>query len=335
MNQAMMDLVLATPDQLRWGLDVAPPEVAASRDVLVLGMGGSAMAGRVAAQAAAAGGARVAVHQGYGLPAWVEDFRPLVLAVSYSGNTEETLSGLAEARRLGLAVASVASGGQVAGLAASHGEPYLPVPGGLQPRAALGYQVGAVLRVLEGAGAAAGVDEALAEAAGEVEELLGDGAGAGYRLGTDLADALTDRIPVMVGATGPAALAAVRWVRQVNENAKRAAFSEEVPEMNHNALEAWATPGAEPGSLGVVALRDPAGVARNEQRLDLTLRTLGSRVPVLGEVRATGAGALARIMSLIAVGDVTSVALADLAGVDATPVEVLEGFKRSLAEMGT
>ncbi len=335
MTQPMMDLVLAAPDQLRWGLDVAVPDVAPSRDILILGMGGSAMAGRVAALAVSEGGARVTIHQGYGLPAWATQARPLVLAVSYSGNTEETLSGLAEAGDLGLEVAAVASGGRIGDNAAAHGHPFLTVPGGIQPRAALGYQVGAVLRLLEGAGAVSGVDGILSEAAAVVEESLGGGEGAGYLLGVDLAAALGDRIPIVIGGAGPAGLAAVRWVRQINENAKRVASSEEVPEMNHNALEAWATPGSEPGRLGVVALRDPAGNARNEERITLTLRTLGERVPLAGEVLASGTGVLARTMSLIAVGDVTSVALADAAGVDATPVEVLEGFKRSLPAMGT
>lgn len=328
----MKDLVLQVPDQLRWGVDVAIPDVAAADHIVLLGMGGSAMAARVGALIAAAGPTVVEVRQGYDLPAWAATQRPLVVAVSYSGSTEETLSGFGAAIDLGLPVAAVSSGGAVSELVADVGGAHVAVPGGMQPRAALGFQVGAVLRVLEGAGAVSDVPGSLTAAADVVEMSLGGGSGAGWALGADLADALRNRIPIIVGGSGPGALAAGRWMTQINENTKRAAFALEAPELNHNALEAWATPGREPGPMGVIALRDGGGHPRNERRLDLTVERLGERIPLVGEVSAVGEGLLERIWSLMVVGDVASVVLADHLGVDAMPVDVLQDFKIALRE---
>ncbi|NIR59854.1 MAG: hypothetical protein GWO02_10165, partial [Gammaproteobacteria bacterium] len=104
------------------------------------------------------------------------------------------------------------------------------------------------------------------------------GAGAGYRLGEDLGGALVDRIPIVIGASGPPAVAATRWVAQINENAKRVAIAAEIPEANHNALEAWAASTSEPGRFGVVSLTDQRGDARNERRVPLSAGLLAGAV---------------------------------------------------------
>lgn len=332
MTGEMMRLVLDAPDQLRWGTELPRPQMASADHVVLLGMGGSAMAARAAALLASPGPAVVVVHQGYGLPAWAAARHSLVVVVSYSGNTEETLSGFEEALASGLQVAAISSGGRVAELAAETDTPWVEVPGGMQPRAAVGYQLGAAASVLHGADVVDDPAPALAEAADVAATLLGDGGGPGFGLGSDLAEALLDRIPLVIGGAGPAALAAGRWMTQINENAKRVAFAGEVPEMSHNTLEALAAPGGEPGRIGVVALSDPGGHPRNERRLRLIVQRLGGEVDLVGEVAAQGEGLLARLWSLISVGDVASVVMAELAGVDPTPVEVLEEFKIALRE---
>ena len=100
--------------------------------------------------------------------------------------------------------------------------------------------------------------------------------------------------------------------------------------MNHNLFEALAGTVPEPGRLGIVGLLDPAGSSANDRRIRLTLDRLGPEVDRSGEVVAQGAGALERVFSLIAVGDVASVALAERLGVDPVAVDALEAFKRSL-----
>ena len=328
----MGKLVLATPAQLAWGRTVTPPPLAPARHIVLLAMGGSAMAARAAALAAAGSHAVVTVHQGYGLPPWAVATRALVVAISYSGATAEVLSGVHAAVAANLPLVAVSSGGRLAEIAAACPAPHVAIPAGLPPRAALGYQVAAAVQIL---GAAEAVDEpetALDEAADVVDRLLGGGSGPACTLGADIAAALEERVPIVIGASGPGSLAAGRWATQVEENAKRMAVALEVPEANHNAMEAWAAGAADPGSYGLVTLFDPSGDRRNQHRLDLTGRWVTGRFAAAGEVRAQGAGPLARLFSLAVVGDIASLTMAEHSGVDPMPVDALENFKQALRE---
>jgi glucose/mannose-6-phosphate isomerase len=330
---SMMDRVLETPDQLRWGIEIEVPEAPAATDVILLGMGGSGMAARIGKLVADGAGVPTHVHQGYGLPGWVAGRKPLVLAVSYSGTTEETLSGVERAVDLELPLAVVAAGGRLREVAADRGAPHVEVPDGMMPRAALGYQAAAVLRLLHAAAAVPDPRPALDEAADVASELLGAGDGAGASLGADLAEGIDGKLAIIYGGQGPGSLAASRWKAQINENAKMPAYANEIPELNHNEIEGWGTLRDLGGrSVALVALRDPQGPARVLRRTDLTLEILADRVAIAGTVIAQGTSVLARLFSLIAVGDVASVALAHRAGVDPTPIPVLEDFKRRLKE---
>lgn len=330
---SMMDLVLDAPDQLRWGATIDVAEVPAASDVILIGMGGSGMAARVGKLLADERGAPAHVYQGYGLPLWVADRKPLVVAVSYSGNTEETLSGVERAIDLDLPLAVVAAGGRLGALAAERGAPFVQVPDGMMPRAALGYQAGGVVRLLHAAGLIPDPRHGLDEAAGEVETLLGDGSGAGARLGHDLAEALDRRITIIYAGQGAGALAASRWKAQINENAKMPAFSSVIPELNHNEIEGWGSlRDLGHRSIGLVMLRDPANHERVRRRIELTMDVVADRVAIAGTVVAQGTSVLARLFTLVAVGDVTSVAMAERAGVDPTPIPVLEDFKNRLKE---
>lgn len=331
-TSAMGKLVLETPAQLRWAEDLEAPRLAAADHVVLLGMGGSAMAARAAATTTTVGHAVVHVHQSYGLPGWAAARGALVVAVSYSGNTAEVLSGVRAAVEANLPLVAISSGGKLVDIAAACPAPYLSIPSGLPPRAALGYQVGAVMRVLERAGVVEEATAALEEAASVVDAVLGEGSGPAYALAGDIADRLDDLVPVIIGGSGPGAMAAGRWMAQVHENAKRMAFSVEIPEASHNALEAWAAQAAEPGRFGIVTLFDPPGDRRNEERLRLMGEWLGGDTIPAGEVRSQGFGPLARLFSLAIVGDVVSVAMADDAGVDAMSVDALESFKEALRE---
>lgn len=328
----MMESVLGLPQQLEWGEDVTVGELPRNRPLILLGMGGSAMAATVGMLTARSPQPMV-VHRTYGLPTWAATTDPLVIAVSYSGNTEEVLSGVEEALGLGLDVAAVATGGGLAATAAVHGFPLVTVPAGMQPRAGVGYQTSAVVRVLEAAGVVEDAREQLDEAASVLSALLGDGSGAAVGLGRDIAVALEGRIPVIYGGAGIGALAAYRWKTQVNENAKAPAYASEIPELDHNELEGWTGAGELAArGIGIVYLRDGNDHPRVVRRMDLTERILDTLAPRAGSVHSQGAGPLARFFSLAVVGDVASVALAEAAGVDPTPVPTLERFKVMLRE---
>jgi len=327
----MIEHVYATGDQLRWAASVALPPLPSGRQVVLAGMGGSGMAARVAALTVP--DVAVTLEHGYELPGWAAAQRPVVVAVSYSGNTEETLSVVADAVDLGLPIVGVTTGGELAAVAAGAGFDVLGIPGGLQPRAALAFQAGAVTRILAGIAGAPDPAPGLAATAGLVDELLGDGRGAAASLGRDLAEGLVGRIAVVYGGRGLASVAAARWKAQINENAKMPAFASEVPELDHNELEGWgARPELGRRTVGLILLRDPAGDPRIDARMRLTSEVLEATVTQVGEVVSQGDSTLDRFFSLAVVGDVASVALADAVGVDATPVALLEDFKRRLKE---
>ncbi|NIA24128.1 MAG: bifunctional phosphoglucose/phosphomannose isomerase [Gammaproteobacteria bacterium] len=325
-----METMLASlPEQYRWAADLTTPSLPAATGALVCGMGGSGIAGDVAA--AVAGEAPVFAHKSYGIPGWAERLSPLVVAVSYSGNTEETLSGVEAAERAGLAIAAVSSGGVLSRLAREHDWPLVEVPGGLQPRAAFGYLTGAVMRILEGAGLVEGTG--LTEAAIVTDELLGaDLDGPGRHLADDLAEGLAGRITLIVGS-GPAAVAAYRWKTQINENAKAPAFTTTIPETDHNEIVGWSALGSVlRRTVGVIALRDPHEPSRVAARFDPTLGRLAEGAGIVGEVWAQGEHPLARMASLSAIGDMVSLRLARNAAVDPVPVEAIEILKQELGE---
>ena len=325
----MRELIAELPHQLRWAAEMAPPDVPFAEEALIVGMGGSGVAGDVAAVFAAAHGRRVAVHKSYGLPGWAAAARPLVIGVSHSGNTEETLSAVEATITEGLPVATTSTGGALVDLAGEYGIAHVLIPEGPQPRAAMGQLSGAVLRLLESAGVIGATATGLLEAAEVVEGLL---AGKAQQEAEAIADALSGRITVVYGATGIAATAAGRWKTQINENSKAPAYWSAFPELNHNELVGWtAHPRLGADAVGVVFLSDAGDDDRIGRRARLT-RELMDGVAIAGEVTAQGEGVLARLFSLVVVGDLVSVALAEKAGVDPMPVEVIEELKKRLAE---
>ncbi len=329
----MREAIAQLPDQLRWAARLAVPEVPAAEEAVVCGMGGSAMAGDVAAAIAVQAGRRVHVHRSYGVPLWVAASGALVVVVSHSGDTEEALSSYDAAGEAGLDRVVVATGGQLVARAEADRAPLVQSPPAPQPRAAVGSLAGSVLRILEAAGMVPPMTGDLQEAAEVVERLLGDGSGAAVALAADLAEALERRIAVVYGGDGVGKVAARRWKTQINENAKSMAFWAELPELDHNEVEGWSSlPELARERVGLVFLHDSAEHPRISRRMQVTTEILGSRVGIAGEVHAQGEGALARIFSLILVGDLVSVAMAERAGVDAMPVEVISEFKERLAQ---
>jgi glucose/mannose-6-phosphate isomerase len=326
----MREAIAGLPDQLRWAAEVDAPTVEGASEILVCGMGGSAISGDYLAALTAETGKRVTTHRGYGLPRWSPHVRPLVLAVSYSGDTEETLSAIDRAAEWGLPVGVVASGGELIRRAREAGWPAIVVPPGHQPRAALGYLLGGAARLAACAGVLPGIIDELLEAAEVVAGLLDTGAAPS--LARDLAGVLDGRIPVVYGAVGPTAPVAMRWKTQINENGKWPAWWSLLPEADHNEVVGWAARPDLSRRVGLVALRDRLETPETARRFEATMEVTAADVDWVGEVWSQGESTLARMMSLTVVGDLVSVELAESAGVDPTPVEVIERLKRLLKE---
>lgn len=298
--------------------------------VVLCGMGGSAVGGDVVKGLYADRlGVPIEVVRGPVLPAFAET-RTLVVCTSYSGNTAETLAAFEEAVGRGCRVVAVTSGGEMALRAEEAEVPVVPVPGGMQPRAALGHLMMGLLGALEAMELIPALADELAEATDVLEQLAqGLGPDAADSPAKDLARQLLGTTPVVWGAEGLAAVAAMRWKTQLNENAKVPAWWSAMSELDHNEVAAWLD-GAGAGYT-IVALRDDdegPGIAPRFPLSAAIVRDAGAKVV---EVPAQGHADLARFLSLVFIGDLVSVYLAVLRGVDPTPVDAIMRLKRELA----
>ncbi len=314
--------------QLRWGADLAlEPVKTKERELLVCGMGGSGISGDFLQAVAAAEGWRTTVHKNYGLPRWAANLRPSVVVVSYSGNTAETLSAWKSARDLGLWVTAITSGGELAERAALAGHQLVLIPGGYQPRSALGFGLSALLRVADQAGIIEDCTPALEEAA-QIADSLSGPKGEGMGLASELAAAMGGRMVGIYGSAPLTRVAAYRWKTQTNENAKRSAFIGVLPEATHNEIVGWDLPqGLARRRVGIIALRDSdehPGVSRGFELLE---RLTADRVTWVGGVWTQGISPLARLISLVSMGDLFSWELARRSGADPMTVKLIDRLK--------
>jgi glucose/mannose-6-phosphate isomerase len=308
----------------------APPRIG---NVIVCGMGGSAIAGDVI-RAATADSLRVPlmVCRDYCLPKFI-DSSTLVFASSYSGNTEETISAYMQARGANASIVCLTSGGKLASLAQSHRHPVIPLPAGLPPRAALGHSAVRLLGALSVLGLVPDMTETLRET---VELLIRLAARYGIEVpehnnwAKTIARSLRGRLVAVYASSASLEPAAVRWRGQMEENAKNLAFHHLLPEMNHNELVGWQLPDQALQQIGVVLLRDRGDHPQMQRRFDFTKEIVSRKTSVVHEVWSEGQSLLARIFSVIYLGDFVSLYLACLNSVDPTPVSVIEALKKRL-----
>jgi glucose/mannose-6-phosphate isomerase len=301
--------------------------------VVVCAMGGSAIgADVVRACVVDTLRAPFEVVRGYELPAWVSS-RTLVVGVSHSGDTEETLSCVRGALARECRVVAVTSGGELAALARERSLPLVVVPGDLQPRASLGHLVAPLGALLERIdlteGFAAQIDEAASVVRGLASE-LDPAVPEAENLAKRLARRLWGHTVLIYGAA-LAASAARRWKGQVNENANAPAFFAELPEANHNEFSSWTAAARVSRGLHVVFLEDRLAPERLRRRVALTQELVACYVAGVDVVESRGESPLARVLSLATVGDHTSLYLALLYGVDPAAVEAITWLKRRMA----
>ena len=314
--------------QLRWGADLLFDSLDGRvGEVLVCGMGGSGITGDFLRAVAETEGRRCSVHKHYGLPGWASAHRPAVVVVSYSGNTAEALSSWEAAHQLDLTVSVITSGGSLAEKAALAGDRVVMVPAGYQPRAALGFGLSALLRVAAHLGLIADPRPDLEEAA-EIADLISGPKGEGASLASDLAEGLEHRLVGVYGSQPLTATAAYRWKTQINENSKRPASWGVLPEATHNEIVGWDFPqGLAHRRVGIVALRDQTEHEDVSRRFQLLETLTSGRVEWVGEVWSQGQSPLARLISLVAMGDLVSLELARRAGADPMAVELIDRLK--------
>ncbi len=334
----MVGTVSAFPQQIRDALRIAseaefPRELSGARCIVAAGLGGSAIGGDVVRELAS-GELEVpmVVARDYDLPAFVDE-DALVFLSSYSGNTEETLSAYRVAGERNARRVCITSGGRLADLAGRDGVPLVAIPPGLPPRTALGYLFVPIMVALAELGyvsdRALAFDEAV-QVLRDLASVLGPESPVPLNPAKRLALAMRGKIPIIYGATGITAAAALRWKTQINENSKTHAFWNVFPELNHNETVGWGANEEVSRALHVVILRDRGDHPRVQRRMEIT-PALMEKASGVDEISSVGKSREARLLSLVCAGDFTSLYLAFLYGVDPKPVAVVEYLKGELA----
>ncbi len=303
--------------------------------IVILGMGGSGISGDIT---------RVLLEDELSIPIYVNkdyklpkfaDKNTLFLAVSYSGNTEETLSGFDQAVSLGATVVSITSGGGLAKRAKEKNLPLVIIPKDIQPRAALGYLLIPVLVALEKFGLiedkTTEIEETIASLK-QARENLSPGSSSDENRAKQLAERLIGKIPIIYGSGGITGIAALRWKCQFNENGKVPAFYNVFPELNHNETVGWELLEDITERFFLIMLRDDQDHSQVKKRINITNSLIQDHFDGVFEVRTKGKSMLERIFSIIYLGDFTSVYLAVIEGIDPSPVERISVLKKRLAE---
>lgn len=326
--------VEATAQQWSMARTIGPPaplDLDGVDHVVVAGLGGSGISGDVVALLADGRLAvPVHVHKSYGLPGFV-GARALVLAVSHSGETEETLSAFEEARRRGARIFAVTSGGTLGARCDETGWPWVKVPTGGQPRHSLGLLVVPLLVAL-------GLDgdlDRVASSQRAVVETCGRAVPMAENPAKTLARHLASGVvPVVYGSHGAGAVGAYRLKCQLNENAKLPVLWGAVPEVSHNDLAAWPGATAPEASFGLVWTRDAGGEhPRIGQRITATSQLVGERFAWQAQLCAPDGGPLAaRLAALLLTADLVSVYTALALDRDPTPIAGITALKQRLAQ---
>jgi glucose/mannose-6-phosphate isomerase len=328
------------PDQVGYayqlGLRHDLPEWQAIRQVVIAGMGGSAIgADLLTSYCASLAPIPVFVHRDYGLPLFARGAETLIICSSHSGDTEETLDAFEAARQAGCRILVVSTGGKLARRARENDIPVWTFDHAGQPRAAVGFSFGLLLAMFQRLGFLPDQKEALEGAITAMkhsQQHLQPHIPAAKNPAKRYAGQLMGRWVTIMGA-GLLATVARRWKGQLNEVAKAGANFEFLPEADHNTLAGTMHPQEvlNPHTM-TLFLRAPSDHPRNRLRTDLTKNAFMLEGMNTDFVDARGDTPLAHIWTLILFGDYVAYYLAMGYGVDPTPIQALVDFKKSMAE---
>ena len=333
----MLDRIKDLSKQVRdaWGIGSRapiPPAYSDVRNIVVAGMGGSAIGGDLAA-ALLADDLKIpmSIHRDYGIPAYVGR-DTLFIASSYSGNTEETLSAFEDARKRGAKVLVLTTGGRLAEQGRASSFPVVTFSYKAQPRAALGYSLGLVLGCLVRLGfvrdLATDIEAALADL-GRLDERVHEGARTNDA--KKMATELYGRIPFAYGA-GVMGVMARRVKGQWNENAKNWSAFDVMSELNHNAVVGFPHPPVARDALTVLFLRSDRDNPRHKIRFDVTAELLDRAAVPHRTLSFSGQSMLSEVLQMVMFTDYVSFYLALLNGADPSEVRSIDHLKDRLSK---
>lgn len=326
----MKQLILNFPQQLTEALSIGQSYLFNTpeknfKNIVLTGLGGSGIGGSIV-QNYVADKITVPflVNKDYHLPAFVSE-DTLVIACSYSGNTEETVMALEQALEKKATVVCITSGGSIAEIAKENSLDCILLPGGMPPRACLGYSLVQVLFVLLHFRFINGDFRSEIETA---VSLLKSKGGKLEQKGKEVAEKIHNKVPVVYAGQEFEGLA-VRVRQQLNENSKVLGWSAPIPEMNHNELVGWAG-GSD--QFAVILLRSDLDYERVRIRMDINKTIFEKYTNTIVELEAKGDSYWEQLFYLVHLTDWVSWYLSELRGVDATEVKVIDFLKGSLAE---
>lgn len=303
-------------------VDVEKPEVEFN-NVLILGMGGSGIGGVIVKNWIADDIAiPVQVINDYQVPAYV-DQSTLIIASSYSGNTEETIMALNEAAERDVFVVGITSGGKLEQFCKDHNFPVFVVPGGNPPRASLGYSLATLCAVFEKLELVTNRYTAMIERAGK---LIKENVETIQSQGKEVAQFIADRTPIFYATPHMEGLA-IRCRQQINENSKGLAWHHLVPEMNHNELLGWTGGDA---SFAPIFLLSQHEFNRNLRRIDLTKEEIEARNSSSMTFVGKGESLVEETVYLMHILDWASLYLADMKNQDPVAIPVIDRLKAAL-----
>ncbi|MBS3135730.1 bifunctional phosphoglucose/phosphomannose isomerase [Candidatus Woesearchaeota archaeon] len=316
----MKKVLLDFPKQCREALSLSSGIKAhdSIKSILVMGLGGSGIGGDILKSIMSKTSIHVDVVKDYDIPNSVDE-NTLAFAVSYSGNTEETLSAVTEAKNRGAKIIAITSGGKLSEIT----DTIIRVPTGLQPRNAVGYLFFPMVGVLYNSG----ILDVKNSDMNEMVKVLSDSAYFDEK-GNEIAKKIRDKTPIIYSSSffGPCAY---RFKCEINENSKHPAYHHVFPELCHNELVGYK--GMEKSRFIVILMKSNSDHERIRKRMDICKEIFGERLEV-EEITALGTSIYSKIFSLIYLGDWVSYHLALLNRIDPTPVEVIEDLKRKLVE---
>lgn len=309
------------PDQIKsgWRLGKDISIVEPVNSIVVLGMGGSALSGDFLKDYLNLK-IPVIVNKEYTLPSYINS-RSFVFAISYSGNTEETIDSYKEAVKRKCKTIVITSGGKLLGLCGVNGTPFIKIPKGLQPRMSYGYIFFSLLRVLQNSHLIDKQDD-------KIERLVKVlKSGKFDNMGQELSEKLFNKIPLIYA--GKLKSAAYKWKIDFNENTKIHAFCNYFSEFNHNEINGYINKN---GDYYIIILRDDEEHSRIRKRMKIIKGLIKKQGYDSIEIVMRGDDDLTKLFSAVYIGDWTSYHLALKYETDPTPVKIVEDLKKQLGK---
>lgn len=327
----MKDLIAGFSKQLEQALQIGnkaklSKSPKAIHNVLISGLGGSGIGGSILSELVVnETTVPINVTKGYFIPAYVNE-NTLFIVSSYSGNTEETINALELALKKKAKIVCITSGGKIEEIAKLNKLDHIIIPGGMPPRACLGYSLTQLFFVLSSNGIISGKFETELKAAVKLIDVEENNI---ISEAKSIAGKLENKIPVIYSTTYFEGIS-IRFRQQINENSKMLCWHHVIPEMNHNELVGWREKNE---NLAVIIFRDKDDYKRNQARIEINKKVIEKYTSTIIEIYAKGKSAIEKAIYFIHLGDWISYYLAEKKGVDAIEISVINQLKSALSKL--